>query len=137
MSSYAAVADSYKQDILNGVHQPGDVYMAALYTSSASLSAATTVYTNSGEVSGTGYTAGGQALSGFSVGINGNVAYVTWSNISWPASSLSGVVTLLIYNATRSNKAVAVITFPSITTTGGTLTIVFPTGMGAETITIN
>lgn len=111
--------------------------MCALYTGSASLSAATAAYTNSGEVSGTGYTAGGQALSGFSVGINGNVAYVTWSNISWASSSLSGVVTLLIYNASRSNKAVAVITFPSITTTGGTLTIVFPTGMGAETITIN
>ena len=137
MASYAAVCNSYKMDILNGVHQPGDSYFCALYTGSASLSAATAAYTNTGEVVGAGYTAGGQALSGFSVSINGNVAYVTWSNISWASSSLSGVVTLLIYNASRSNKAVAVITFPSITTTGGTLTIVFPTGMGAETITIN
>ena len=137
MASYPAVCNSYKTGILNGVHQPGDVYMAALYTSLASLSASTAIYTNVGEVSGAGYTPGGQALSGFSVGINGNVAYVTWSNISWPSSSLSGVVTMLIYNASRSNAAVAVITFPAISTNGGTLTIVFPTGLGAETITIN
>jgi len=137
MASYAAVCDQYKQDILNGVHQPGDTYMCALYTSTASLSAATTVYTNVGEASGTGYTAGGQALTCFTVGINGNVAYVTWDNVSWPSSVLSGVVTCLIYNASRSNNAIAVITFPAISTTGGTLTIVFPTGIGAETITIN
>ena len=137
MASYSAVCNSYKTGILNGVHQPGDSYFCALYTSLASLSAATAVYTNVGEVSGAGYTPGGQALSGFSVGINGNVAYVTWSNISWPSSSLSGVVAMLIYNASRSNAAVAVITFPAIFTNGGTLTIVFPTGLGAETITIN
>lgn len=137
MASFAAVTNQYKQDILNGLHQPGDVYKCALYTSLAALNAATTAYTNVGEVSGAGYTAGGLALSGFATGLNGNVAYVTWSNISWPSSSLSGVVALLIYNATRSNHAVAVITFPAIFTNGGTLTIVFPTGLGAETITIS
>ena len=59
MASTAAVTDSYKQDILNGVHQPGDTYMVALYTSSATLSKSTTAYTTSNETSGTGYTAGG------------------------------------------------------------------------------
>ncbi len=137
MASYAAVTDQYKQDILNGLHQPGDTYMVSLYTSAATLSAATAAYTNVGEATGPGYTAGGQALSGFTVGINGNVAYVSWSNPSWPASVLSGIVTCLIYNASRSNNAIAVITFPAISTTGGTLTIIFPTGMGVETITIN
>lgn len=137
MASYSAVCDSFKMDILNGVHQPGDVYMAALYTSSATLSAATSVYTNSGEVSGAGYTAGGQALTGFTVGINGNIAYLSFNNPSWPSCTLSGVVTLLIYNATRGNKAVAVITFPAISTNGGTMTIIFPSGAGNEMLTIN
>jgi hypothetical protein len=137
MASFAAVTDQAKQDWLNGLHQPSDSYFCALYGASAALGAATAVYTNTGEISGAGYTAGGQALTGFTVGINGNVAFVSWSNVSWAGSTLSGVVTCLIYNATRGNHALAVITFPSITTNGGTLTIVFPTGMGQETITIN
>ena len=137
MASTAAVTDSYKQDILNGVHQPGDTYMVALYTSSATLSKSTTAYTTSNETSGTGYTAGGVALSGFTVSISTDTAYLTWStNPSWTGSSITAV-TALIYNASRSNKSVCVLTFSSTTSTAGTWTLVLPAAGASSTVTIS
>jgi hypothetical protein len=137
MANTAAVTDQYKQDILNGVHQPGDTYMAALYTSTGTLSKSTTIYTTSGEVSGTGYTAGGIALTGFTVGLSTDTAYLTFTNPSWASSTLTGVVACLIYNATRSNKAIAVLTFASTSTTAGTFTVVLPAAGASSTVTIS
>ncbi len=138
MASTAGFCVSFKADLLNGVHQPGDSYMIALYTASATLSAATSAYTSSNEVSGAGYTPGGQALSGFTVSISGTTAYLTWStNPSWPSSTLTGVVTALIYNASRSNKALAVVTFSSVSSVANTLTVVLPAAGASSTITIS
>ena len=137
MSSTAAVTNSFKQEILQGIHAAADTYNVALYTAAASLGASTTAYTASGEVSGTGYSAGGQALSGFTVSISGNVAYLTWSsNPSWPSSTLTGVVTALIYNASKSNKSVCVLTFPSASTAGGPFTLVLPAAGATSPVTL-
>lgn len=138
MASTAGFCISYKADIFNGVHQPGDTYMIALYTSSATLSNASTAYTSSNEITGTGYTAGGIALAGFTVGTSGATAYLTWStNPTWPSSTLSGVTTALIYNASRSNKAVAVLTFTSVSSSSNALEIILPAAGATSTITLS
>jgi len=67
MAIIQGICDQFKADVFNGVHAPGNDYRAALYTSAATINPGTTAYTSSGEVVGTGYTAGGQALSGLSI----------------------------------------------------------------------
>ena len=136
-SQTQAVCDSFKQAILGGssINMSGDTIKCALYTSSANLSASTTGYTTSGEVSGTGYTAGGTTLSGLTTGLSSNTAYVTWSNPSWTGSTLTGVVAALIYDSTTS-IAIAVLTFASTSTTAGTFTLVLPTAGSSSTITL-
>ena len=135
MASTAAICDSYKVDILNGVHQPGDTYMAALYNP-GTLSKSTTAYTSSGETSGTGYTAGGVALSGYTVALSSDTAYLTFSNPSWASSSITAS-TALLYNSSRSNKAIAVLTFSSTTSTAGTFTLALPAAGASSTVTIS
>ena len=139
MANTAGVCISYKQDLLNGVHQPGDTYYIALFTSSGTLSNAITSYTSgmAGEVTGTGYSAGGIALSGFTVSLSSGTAYLTWStNPFWASSTLSNVSAALIYNVSRSNKALAVLTFSPVSSSGNTLTVVLPTAGASSTITL-
>lgn len=128
MAITQAMCNSFKQDVLNGVHQPGDVYKIALYTSAAALDATTAAYSATNEVVGTGYSAGGATLSGFSVGGSGATAWLDWTtDPSWAASTITARGAL-IYNTTRSNKAVAVLDFGSDkTSTSGTFTVVLPT----------
>ena|ERR1039458_1151899 len=132
MASTAAVCDSYKNDVLNGVHQPADTYKVALYNP-GTLDKTTTAYTSSGETSGTGYTAGGVALTGFTEALVGDTAGISWSsNPSWTGSSFTAS-TALIYNSSRSNKAVCVLTFTSTTSTAGTWTLALPTPVVSAT----
>ena len=137
MAPSAGFCVSYKLDLLNGVHQPGDSYYIALYTSAATISPSTTAYTSSGAVSGTGYVAGGQALAGISIAISGSAAYLTWTSPVWPSSTLSGVTAALIYNATRSNKALAVLTFTPVSSTDNALTVTLPAAGASSTIVLN
>lgn len=106
-----ALCNSYKAEILQGIHQAGDSYRIALYTAAASLSKDTTEYTAAGEASGAGYTAGGLELAGFTVGLDGDTAYLDWTtDPRWPVATVTARGAL-IYNATRGNKAVAVLDF--------------------------
>lgn len=122
-----ALCNSFKQEILQGIHQASDVYKIALFTSSASLSKATTVYSATNEVSGPGYSAGGIALVGFTTALDWDTAYIDWStDPSWPTSSLTARGAL-IYNSTRANRAVAVLDFGAdITDVNGTFLVTFP-----------
>ena len=136
MAQTAAVCNSLKQAVLNGtVNLSSDTVKCALYTSSASLDQTTTQYTATGEVSGTGYTAGGQVLTGVSVGLSGNTAYVTWNNPSWSSSTLSNVTAALIYDST-ANVAIAVLTFAATSSSGGTFTLVFPSPGASAVVTL-
>ena len=120
MASTAAVCNGYKSAILNGTCLAADVYKVALYNP-GTLSASTTAYTSSGETSGTGYTAGGQTLVGFTV----SAGVLSWSsNPSWTASSFTAS-TALIYDST-TGVAVAVLTFASTTSSAGTWTLDLP-----------
>jgi hypothetical protein len=131
---------SFKVEILNGIHAFGsavirataapDVFKLALYTSSATLGAATTAYTTSDEVSssGTNYTAGGLTLTISQAPTStGTTAWLDFDDLTFPSATLTARGAL-IYNATQSNKAVAVLDFGSDkTSTAGNFTIQFPT----------
>lgn len=117
MAITASVCDSYCQEILQGIHQAADAYMIAAYAPSATLNRSTTVYTTSGEVTSAGYDAGGQALVGIVFGLSGTTSYVDWTtDPSWSSVTFS-TNGALVYNATRGNKACAVLTYAE-----GTLT---------------
>ena len=110
-------------------------YKIALYTAAASLDNTTTTYTSSNEVSGTGYTAGGQVLtiSNTPTGDNStNTAYISFSNVTWNPASFT-CRGALIYNST-TNAAVAVLDFGSDKTASSSFTVTFPTATSTTAI---
>lgn len=130
------LCNSYKQEVLEGVHSSADTYKLALYTDAATLSAATTAYSATNEVEGTGYTAGGVELTGFTSGLSGSTAYVTFTD---PAIANATITArgCLVYNSSKSNKAVAAYDFGgNITSTNGTFTIDLPAAGASALIRI-
>jgi hypothetical protein len=130
----AAVTNSYKQQILKGLHDSTATYKIALYTSSATLSKSTTAYSATNEVGNSGsYSAGGGTLSGFSVTLDTDTGILDWT--SDPSFTTATITArgALIYNSTAgSNASVAVLDFGSdITSTAGTFTITFPAATAA------
>lgn len=110
MAITQAICSSFKAELLGGTHDlDTDTLKAALYTSLATLSAATTAYTSTGEITGTGYTAGGATLTGVTI-TAGDYPYVDIADTDWASSSITarGV---LIYNSSKSDKAIAVLDF--------------------------
>ncbi len=139
MSNTQALCTSFKGELLVGHHNFGtgviraattaDTFKAALYLASATVDASTTAYSSSGEVTGTGYTAGGVTVTfGTPPSTSGTTAFVTPSaSISYSAVTLSTAFdAVLIYNSTQSDKAVSVHTFGSQTVTAGTFTLTMP-----------
>ena len=127
MAITTAVCNSYKKEILEGVHAAADTYKIALFTDAATLGAATTAYSSTNEVAnGNGYTTGGATLSGFTSGLADGVAYITFSDASWSSATITARG-CLIYNSSKSNKAVAAFDFGSnIISTNGTFTVDLP-----------
>lgn len=135
MAISQAMCSSFKQELLKGEHDfDVDTFKIALYTSSATLSAATTVYSTSNEVAGAGYTAGGNTLAGTTVSLSGTTAFVDFSDTTWSTSSITARGAL-IYNASKSNKAVAVLDFGSDkTSTSGAFTVQFPANTATDAL---
>jgi hypothetical protein len=116
---------SFKAECYQAVHNLlTDTLKIALYTSSADLTQATTEYITTGEVSGTGYTAGGDVITGVTVSSDGYTVYVSFDNPSWVGAFTARAA--LVYNASKSNKSVAVIDFGTDKTTTGNFTITLP-----------
>jgi hypothetical protein len=122
----------FKTDALSGLVNfntgTSYTYKIALYTANADLNNATAVYTTTGEVVGTGYTAGGKPLviSNTPTGdTSNNVAYISFDPVTWTGASFT-CRGALIYNST-TNATVAVLNFGSDKTTTGTFTVTFPT----------
>ena len=131
MAFEQTLTTSFKQDILLGVHDlDTDTIKMALYLATADLGAATTIYTTTGETSGTGYSAGGKVLTGVTVLTSGTTAYVDFADPSWDPAAFTARGAL-IYNASKSNKAIAVLDFGS----DKTATTVFTVQMPANTAT--
>lgn len=138
MAISQAMCTSFKVELLQGVHNftasTGDVFKIALYTSSATLGATTTVYTTSDEVSGPGYTAGGNTLTNVTPTSSGTTAFTDFADTTWTTATITARGAL-IYNSTESNKAVAVLDFGSDkTSTAGNFTIVFPAADASNAI---
>lgn len=137
MAITTAICNSYKQEVLEGIHASNDTYKIALYTSSATLGAGTTAYASTNEVSGAGYTAGGINLQNFDSGLAGSVAYVTFDDAVWSNATINARGAL-IYNSSKSNRAVAVFDFGGdIISTSGTFTVDFPDAGADALIRIN
>lgn len=115
MSIQQGLTNSFKQDMLQaGQNIITDTLYMALYTAFSDIGALTTVYTTTNEVTGTGYTAGGVAVTGatLSTDTQTGTVYVDFANVSWPGAHFIARGAL-IYNVTRSNKSVAVLDFGS------------------------
>ena len=117
---------SFKQDVLLGVHDLAtDTLKLALFTAEADLGAATTVYSTANEVVGAGYIAGGNTLTGVTVLTSGTTAYVDFADTSWTPASFTARGAL-IYNASKGNKAIAVLDFGADKTTTTSFTVQMP-----------
>lgn len=118
---------SFKDQILKGEHDLlTDTIKLALYTSGAALDENTTVYSTTNEVSGTGYSAGGVVLTGVTITKGNSVVYVNFNNAVWTPASFTAAGGL-IYNASKSNKSIAVLSFGADKTATNTFTVQMPT----------
>ena len=141
MAITTAMCSSFKQELLGGVHDlDTDTLKIALIKGShtGTYGAATTNYSdvtgNSDEASGTGYTAGGQALDSASITLSGTTAFVDFADEVFSTASVSADGSI-IYNSSQSNKAIAVFSFGStITSTNGDFTVVFPTADASNAV---
>lgn len=131
-ANVAAVCSSFKAEFLQGIHNlasGGDTLKAALYFQNSSLGASTTAYSATGEVTGTGYTAGGMTVTNtVSPALSGNTAIWTPSaNELWTGLTIaSNFDCWLLYNSSKSNRAIAVFTFPAQTVASGSFQITMP-----------
>ena len=141
MANTQSMCTSFMGELMTATHNFGtapiraattaDTFKAALYLTSATVNAATTAYSSTNEVTGTGYTAGGVTVTNATAPIATNssatagVAYWTPSaSITYTTVTLSTAFdAVLIYNSSQSNKAVSVHTFGSQTITAGTFTL--------------
>lgn len=136
MAITQAMCNSFKTELLGGTHDlDTDTIKIALYTSSATLDASTTAYTTSNEVTGSsGYTAGGNTLSGAAITLSGSTAIVDFSDTTWSTATITARGAL-IYNSSKSNKAIAVLDFGSDkSSTNGDFTVVFPAADASNAI---
>ena len=118
---------SFKAELYEGIHDLiDDTIKIALFNANADLSASTTVYSTNQVVTGTGYTAGGNTLTGATVRSSGTTAYVSFANTTWSSASFT-CRGALIYNSSKADRSVAVLNFGSDKiVTNGTLTVEFP-----------
>jgi len=152
MAITQAMTTSFKQEILQGIHNftsgsgggtttttgSGNVFKIALYTSSASLSATTTAYSTSNEVSGTNYTAGGNTLTNVTPTTSSTTALTDFADTTWSSSTITARGALIYNSSTTAgtaDRAVVVLDFGADkTSTSGDFVIQFPAASASEAI---
>ena len=147
MAISSAICDTFKEELMKGGHKfntsggtpAGNAFKIPLYDNSATMGSTTTVYSASDEVSGSGYSAGGNALTNTGVAKSTSTTYTDFSDTSWTSASFTANG-CLIYNTTAvsgftTNRAVCVIAFGGDkTVSSGTFTIQFPTNDSSSAI---
>ena len=141
MAISSAICNSFKQEILVGTHNftasSGNSFKLALYTSSASLGAGTTAYSDTNEItnaSGSAYSAGGKTIVSVTPVLDGSTAVCDFADISFTSASFTANG-CLIYNDTQADKAVCVVAFGGDkTVSSGTFTIQFPAAAASTAI---
>ena len=130
MSIVQTQTTSFKSQLYQAVHNlTTDQLYVALYTGNANLNADTKIYSTTNEVVATGYTAGGQLLTGVTLNTYNYTAYVNFNNAVWTGATITARCAL-IYNVTQGNKSIAVLDFGSDKTQTG-----FTTTMPSNTYT--
>jgi hypothetical protein len=124
MSIVQTQTTSFKSQLYQAVHDlTTDQLYVALYTGNANLNADTAIYSTTNEVVTSGYTAGGQLLTGVTLNTYNYTAYVNFNNAVWTGATITARCAL-IYNVTKGNKSIAVLDFGSDKTqTGFTITM--------------
>ena len=127
MAISQVLCTSFKKELLEGTHNfSSHTFKIALYTSAATLNADTTVYSTDNEVSGTGYDAGTKVIVASAVASGDDVGFVNFSDATWPSSSFTARGAL-IYNSSKSNKAVMTLDFgDNKTSNNSTFTVAMP-----------
>ena len=139
MAITQAMCTSFKKALLDGEmdfsSDTSQTFKIALFTSSATLGAATTAYSTTNEVTGTGYTAGGNTLViSTNPTTSGTTAFLDFADTTWSAATITARGAL-IYQSGGGNPAVAVLDFGSDkTSTAGDFTIQFPTADASNAI---
>jgi hypothetical protein len=139
MAITQAMCTSFKKELLEAVHNfknsGGDTFKIALYTSSASLGAATTAYATTNEIAdGNGYSTGGNTLTRVDPSSSGTTGFTDFANTTWSSATITARGAL-IYNSSDSDKAVAVLDFGADkTSTSGDFTIQFPAADASNAI---
>ena len=128
--------NSFKSGLLSGdfdFDTPGDTIKMALYTNAATLDENTAAYTTDGEVSASGYTAGGVTLT-VEKGIANNTAFISFANVTISVSAAFTARGALIYKSGASNPAICVLDFGSDKTATTTFTVTFPTASSTDAL---
>ena len=136
MALSQCMVSSFKPEILGGIHDlDTDAIYIALFTSAASLGAATTAYTTSNEVATAGgYTAGGIQLTSPVISLDGTTGICDFADATWPAATITARGAL-IYNSSKSGKAIAVLDFGSDKiSTAGAFTVIMPAAAAATAL---
>ena len=142
MAITSAVCNSFKQEVLQGIHNftasSGNTFNIALYTSSATLNKSTTAYSTSNEISntsGSAYSAKGKALTSVTPALSTDTACCDFNDISWTSASFTANGCLIFNDSASGDPAVCAIAFGSDkTVTSGTFTIQFPTADASNAI---
>jgi hypothetical protein len=130
---------SFKVELLVGTHNfttgTGDTYKLALYDNSAAFTAATTAYTVTNEVSGTGYSAGGGTLTNVTPTSSGTTAFIDFADLTFSTATITAYGALIYNSSAAGNPAVCILDFGGAkTSTAGDFTIVFPTADSSTAI---
>ena len=130
---------SFKVELLAGTHNfttgTGDTFKLALYDNSASFTAATTAYTVTNEVSGTGYSAGGGTLTNVTPTSSGTTAFIDFADLTFSTATITAYGALIYNSSAAGNPAVCILDFGADkTSTAGDFTIVFPTADASNAI---
>lgn len=138
MANTSAVSTSFKVELMRALHDfasaTGNSFNGALYTGTATLDATVTSYATAGEISGTGYTAGGATMQMVTPTSSGTTAILDILDLSWTSASFTANA-LNVYNDTNSNRSVFSIAFGSDkTVSSGTFSIVWPTADASNAI---
>ena len=139
MAITSAICNSFKQEILEAEHDftasTGNTFNLALYTSSATINKSTTAYADTNEISGTGYTAKGKALTSVTPVLDSDTAVCDFANVSWTSSSFTANGCLIFNEDASGDPAVCTIAFGGDkTVTSGTFTIEFPAAAASTAI---
>jgi|TARA_A100001037_G_scaffold253264_1_gene237742 hypothetical protein len=139
MAITQAMATSFKKELLEAVHNfknsGGSTFNIALYTSSASLGAATTAYTTSNEVSGTNYTAKGNTLTRVDPSSSGTTGFTDFADTTWSSATITARGAMIFNDSASGDPAVAILDFGADkTSTAGDFTIQFPTADASNAI---